>query len=259
MAAIGGVRSVVTDGLVWHIDSANIQSRNSSGGTVYNTVSYSTSTPSNLYGAASGVSWQPQTPFARWLFDGTDDSISFDGQDICNRLGVYSGTDNNVPYTQEAWFARSGTPSGTGLNGYSIAGHASSGGIGLQLHNNGSGVVVNVGFRSNSNKNSTQYIDFQKWYHVAYTMDGGATPRVRIYINGEKDSEHSASNLLVVDYTTADFQVGDADTRIGHHLGNIVYTSVYNRQLSDAEIRQNFLAGKRRFELTTALSTLSWV
>ena len=57
-------------------------------------------------------------------FDGSDDKISFTTDNILSDLDVTSGTDNNVAYSQEAWFQVFSEPTGVGTSGYSIAGTA---------------------------------------------------------------------------------------------------------------------------------------
>ena len=146
-------------------------------------------------------------------------------------------------------------PTGTGTSGMSIAGHASSGGIGLQIFQN-SGVKINVGFRGNSNDYSTATLELNKWTCVQYSRATNTT--VRIYINGELNSTHTGTNLLAIDHTSDAFEIGHAETRIGPLQGQIALTSVYNRALTHAEFRQNFRAIRRRFELAESTDNLSW-
>jgi hypothetical protein len=142
------------------------------------------------------------------------------------------------------------SPTGVGTSAFSIMGHASAGGIGLQVE--GPNPHVNFGFRSNSNYNTPDNtITVGQWHHIIATRNqgGGTTAaNVNIYIDGVLQFNTTAGNNAV-DYTTNAFQVGSADTRIGTMNGKIAYCAVYNRALSELEIRQNFNALRGRYGL----------
>ena len=132
-------------------------------------------------------------------FDGTDDKLRFTTDAIIlSDLDASSGTDNNVAYSQEAWFWMFSNPTGVGTSGYSIAGTAGSGGIGLQVFRYLNENRLNIGYRGNSNSYSNYDIPLRKWVHAVYTRNFGGG--CRIYINGELDNNITGGNL--VDSTT---------------------------------------------------------
>lgn len=248
MAATGNPKSIVKDGLIFHIDTTNITCYNNSVSTTtaYSIIDlYQNGDHVGTFGSNASVNLDNEG--ARYMdFDGTDDKLRFSAESIFQGLGATSGNDNNVPYTQDAWFYRGSNPAGVGTSGYSIAGNASSKGIGMQIFNNSGAYNLNVGYRSNSNHDSNYDIPLRKWVYAAYTRD--TSSNIRIYINGEPDSSISSGNLAV-DYQSSDyFEVGHADSRINSLNGRIAATSVYNRVLSEAEIKQNFQALRHRFE-----------
>ena len=240
MATEGGP-SIVEDGLIFSLDPANIKSYPGSGTSC-------TELSSNRSSGTleNGVSFDSGNQ-GSFVFDGTDDRIAM-SDNLMSSLGVSSGIDNDVPYSMEAVFKIDTNPTGVGTSGYSLMGHASGGGIGLQVFDD-PGIYINFGYRGNSNYSfPQQVISTSTWYHVICTRpSGGSSVTIRCYINGSEIG--STSIGLRVDYTTGEFQVGDAESRIGNLDGNIALARVYNKELSASEVLQNYNAVKGRFGL----------
>jgi len=231
--------NIVEENLIFYLDAANVKSYPGSG-TSCTELSLNRSSGTLENGASLDSGDQ-----GSFVFDGTDDRIAMTNN-LMSSLGVSSGNDNDVPYSMEAVFKIHTNPSGVGTSGYSLIGHASSDGIGLQVFDN-SGIYINFGYRGNSNYSfSQQVIAINTWYHVICTRpSGGSSVVIRCYING---SEIGSTTIdLRVDYTTAEFQVGDAESRIGNLDGNIALARVYNRALTASEVLQNYNATKGRF------------
>jgi len=111
------------------------------------------------------------------------------------------------------------------------------------------GNKVNFGYRGNSNFDSTATLSSGNWYHVVCTREAGnSTYLNRIYINGQWDSTYNTSNYLYITNTTAEMQIGWADTRVtGRYNGNIAAVRLYNTFLTDEQVQQNFNALRSRF------------
>lgn len=84
------------------------------------------------------------------------------------------------------------------------------------------------------------------WKHVAITLDGSSLPR--IYLNGQLVNSYAGINPRVP--TTATYigrEVGGEGSITRAFGGEIGMAQMYNRQLSDAEILQNYNAGRKKY------------
>ena len=85
------------------------------------------------------------------------------------------------------------------------------------------------------------------WKHVAITLDGSSLPR--IYLNGQLINSYAGINPRVP--TTATYigrEVGGENVGITRAFGGEVgMVQMYNRQLTDAEILQNYNAGRKKY------------
>ena len=85
------------------------------------------------------------------------------------------------------------------------------------------------------------------WKHVAITLDGSSLPR--IYLNGQLINSYAGINPRVP--TTATYigrEVGGENVGITRAFGGEVgMVQMYSRQLSDAEILQNYNAQKKKY------------
>lgn len=85
------------------------------------------------------------------------------------------------------------------------------------------------------------------WKHVALTLDGSSLPR--IYLDGRLINSYAGMNPRVP--TTATYigrEVGGESTGITRAFGGEVgMAQMYNRQLTDAEILQNYNAGRKKY------------
>jgi hypothetical protein len=224
----------VTDGLVLCLDAGNTKSYPGSG-----TTWTDLSGQGNNGSLENGVGYSGSN-LGSLSFDGSNDYISL-GKSFISTGEIGSG---DISYTLEAWFKYNGTPGAT-TSGWSIIGNSSQYGIGMQLMGN----KVNFGYRSNSNFDSTATLSSGNWYHVVCTREAGnSTYLNRIYINGQWDSTYNTSNYLYITNTTAEMQIGWADTRItGRYNGDIAAVRLYNTFLTDEQVQQNFNATRSRF------------
>jgi len=84
------------------------------------------------------------------------------------------------------------------------------------------------------------------WKHVAITLDGSSLPR--IYLNGQLINSYAGINPRVP--TTATYigrEVGGEGAFIRAFGGEVGMVQMYSRQLSDAEILQNYNAQKKKY------------
>lgn len=185
---------------------------------------------------------------AQMEFDGTDDKVELT-DNLLSKLGVNSGADNDVPYSMECVFKINSNPSGVGSSGYSLMGHASSGGIGLQVFDDDGGIHINFGYRGNSNYTfNSKDIEKDKLYHVVCTRDyASESSHSKCYING--NLEGAVNTDLSVDNTNDPFQIGAAEGRIGYLDGSVYMGKIYSRALTSQEVLQNYRHYKTRFKI----------
>jgi hypothetical protein len=91
------------------------------------------------------------------------------------------------------------------------------------------------------------------WYNIVATYDGTSTAEgVFLYINNVSQSKViTHSNLTTSIQTTYGLNIGarTAPGTEGYFLGNFAFTQIYNRDLTPAEISQNYNATKGRYGL----------
>lgn len=218
-------RPIVTDGLVFCLDAANLKcyfgsgtnisdlSGQSSNGTLLNGVGYT----SNNKGG--------------FTFDGVDDLIDIPHGENLNL---------DTEITQEVWCK---------VNAYTGRGTLSTKqqSYYLQIDTNSLVQVYtyynNNGAIGSSNYNeSIQSIDLNTWYQIVFTENYLGVRN--IYINANLDSTHQAEQSIWK--TTNNLQIGSENTTRRFN-GTISIVKIYNRALTASEVQQNFNASRGRF------------
>jgi len=180
------------------------------------------------------------------------------GATVRNLGGMFNSTDNYIglgvsmlgsnsnevqigdsPYSICGWFKvinDTGLGSSTtGDSAASIIGHASQYGFGVQIHKP-SNIKLNFGSRSNSNFSTTQDLSLNVWYHFVCVREVDVNNY--IYINGILDNTYDSSLLDVTD-TSAEVQIGYAETRVTNYFGgNISDLKIFNYALSPSQVTQ---------------------
>ena len=102
-------------------------------------------------------------------------------------------------------------------------------------------------FRLNStgDQYSSEAITWGEWYYITGTFNNSTKKHV-CYVNGVNRGESTKSNSI--SYNQGTFNIpytGNA----GYASGKIAGVTIYNRDLTEAEVAQNFNAQKSRFRL----------
>ena len=84
------------------------------------------------------------------------------------------------------------------------------------------------------------------WYHLAYTLVGGAGSTVTMYLNGVSQGSGTYNTTLATG-TGLLYIMGDKGSEISS--GYCPIARVYNRVLTSTELLQNYNAQKSRFGL----------
>ena len=233
--------SIATDGLVFHLDAANVRSYVGSGNTSYSLNNNITLALNNGVGFTSDNR-------GMFFLDGTNDSLSSTNY---NMPFV-----NNSDYTFEAVCKFNSNPNGyqtvllygnLSYQGF-VLGKARSGYINYE----GVGGAIYGGVYGTSNAmiaastiNGDQTVSMGL-IHYVYTLSKPASVYVaKLYVNGQLNSTNTTS---VTSYTLGSlntFAIGGPSTDFVN--GNIAMVRVYNRALSALEVKQNYNALRDRF------------
>lgn len=225
--------SVVRDGLVLHLDAANVKSYPGSG-----TTWYDLSGNSNNGTLVNGVGYSSDNK-GILTFDkandtvGIIDQIQFERTDSFTLAALFYSLDanNNQIINNE----------NNSYRGYQFAIPISN-----QIYFNLRSTTSNR-FQITTDSNT---IDANKWYYAVVTYNGNSSASgANIYINGKIQNKNIVSDNLTG--TT----ISGVTTYIGYRRpasngpfnGNIAGVKIYNRELSAQEVRQNFESTRGRY------------
>ena len=218
--------SIVLDGLALCLDGANVKSYPGSGttwkdlsgkgndGTLTNGPTFSSNYGGNI------------------VLDGSNDFVT----------GVHNSELNlRNDVTVECWFRRTGGRS-TWVRIFG-KGNSSNRTYGLWYHVNSNYFLYQRYGPSSINVMPTIPVVLNTWYHMVGTSSGS---NHTLYLNGVKKG--TASNSSTFHSSTDPYKVGSHDG-LYHHIGDVSNCRIYNRGLSEAEVKQNYNAHKGRFGL----------
>jgi hypothetical protein len=232
MSTLSGGPNIVTDGLVLHLDAANVKSY-VSGSTTWNDISR---------GGNNGTLINGPT-----FNSANGGSIVFDGVNDFVNLGTT--IDNSLTWTMNSWF-------NTTLNTNdhrSLIGNSGTSptGVGkfMGITNDGSQYRKPWTIVYNSGGNQlilygTTTIIANTWYNMTVTHSG---TEINMYLNGTLNrtpttiSGYSPSNNIT--------SIGLQRAIFWPFPGTISQTQIYNRALSAQEVLQNYNTTKTRFGL----------
>jgi len=179
---------------------------------------------------------------AQIVFDGTDDviTVSMDNlrptSAITQEVVVY--IDNN---TTQVWIgSQYGTSSGNSYALWLNGANTLQGGVNTDGSLNNQGV--------------TFAITVDKWYHFVHTYDGTTQ---RLYANGTEVHSWNTSGTIIYNSNNTLLAVGNDWNGSGYNVGASLgthgkqdITKIYSRALTAAEVKQNYLHYKTRFNLS---------
>lgn len=216
--ALGHSPSVVMDGLVFHIDTANPRSYAGSGLTINGLASGIGATLINGVGFTSVNS-------GSFVFDGTNDYINIP------RTGLVYGSG---PKTLMAWAKLSSYVDGVQVIASYGSGPNATFFISVYRLTGQSGGYNNDLFGGTVTLNT--------WFHICNVYDGTTA---YLYFNGALMT--SGAKPWNVTSTTYDGKIGAQIEPQQYFNGNISQVQLYNRALSPQEIQQNYAAIRGRY------------
>ena len=216
--AVGYNPSIVSDGLVFFIDPANLRSYSGSGLTAYGLVG-------NIGGALVNGTGFSSANNGSFFFDGSNDYISEPNNSIFNFASGF--------LTISVWVNFSNVSGQKSI----ITNYQSATGWAIQLY---TGVIITTSGDYNI-LTGTTIIQANTWYHISVT---GSSNSYKLYINSQSEGNiHTGSVTFSSAGPLRMGQIANA-----HYLnGNIGQVQIYNRALSQQEILQNFNATRFRY------------
>jgi len=225
---------IVKDGLVLHLDAANPKSYPRSGNTWYDL-----SGNGNDGTLVNGVGYD----------SGNGGSLSFDGVNdtVTGNLGgslnapftlEYFGKFNNVSQNDYEYFGSVGNSTSNNMISISKIGIRDANNLyhGYMYVYPGFGGVV----RTNIDLKTTNY------QHLVVVLLP-SSPYIKVYKNGIQGS--MVDSLTTTINTNGNYRVGVWDNNTWWLNGNIASTKIYNRALTELEIKQNFNALRGRYRI----------
>ena len=232
MGTYGGP-DIVTDGLIFALDTANKNSYPGSGTaindlTVNNTNGTLTNGPTFNSGNAGTIA-----------FDGGDDYIDFGSIISSDPLSLY-GLNN---FTIEVWVKANGTGDGfQRIIDKSSAGGAADG-WGIWFGSTASTNYISLASAGSNLVTSTTSTDFGNWVHYVFTKSGN---NYELWMNGVR--KETNTNTTAIPSTTTNCRIGSWNHSTGRELnGEIATFRIYDTTLSATEVLQNYNATKTRF------------
>lgn len=230
---VNETQNIITNGLVFYIDSGNTASYRSPSATIYDI-------SSNAYtGTVNGSPAFSSQNGGSILLDAVDDYILVNN----NNFGV-GGKAPNCTLSIWAKLIR--------INSYvQVAGFRNDSDFGFFfLLLDSGGATVNTEARINTTAGifdiSYNYASFfDKWTNIAFAAYGNI---IKLYLNANLVGSTSISGNFGA--TSSNFLIGVNPNLSAYKTkGNIASVLFYNRGLSEQEINQNFNAAKDRFKL----------
>ena len=223
--------NIVTDGLIFSVDAANKKSYPGSG-TAWNDLSGNGVNATLVNGPAFS-----SDNLGIIDFDGSNDytQLQSDG----------TGTFNNQIFSLGMWFKVDSLASYNVLFSYDYTAHSAPHyATHLRLETSGA-----IRFHWNNGANRSMFTDAgvivaDTWYNIYITFKSG---KQQLFINGTVI--HSTTLPDTITFYNQEVWIGRSNFSSGYTNGKITLFSYYNRELSAAEILQNYNATKGRFGL----------
>jgi hypothetical protein len=220
---------IVEDGLVFAVDAGSERSYAGSGTTTYNLIDNASGTLTNGVGYLSSNG-------GTFDFDGTDDFIVFPDNTNLNSQTI----------TMESW---SYLDASTNQSAFLFE----KGNVNTQYSNffNG-GYTDTFYFRTQGtsiqdlNFTTSTYITADTWNHIVCTYGSGTK---KIYVNGVQIATQTGITGTIPTVTTGLFMGAYGPGTSYFINGRIAVSRVYNTVLTQAEVTQNYIAQKDRFNI----------
>ena len=159
--------------------------------------------------------------------------------------------DNTDNFTVEAWFKAALDGSGNGFSYQPIISKEGSAefGYGIKLDYNVAGGpwLYGIATGTTSRYQYSSALNAGQWYHACVTFNSSAN-YITVFIDGAQNhGPYSAQGAFNGTTNTNSLKLGNGSYSTADFRGQIGSSKIYNRLLSQAEIKQNYNAQKSRF------------
>ena len=231
MAFKHGIKPIVTDGLVFCVDAANVLSYPRSGTTWF-----------DIIGGYNGT-----------LFNGTnfitDDSgvINFDGVDDGVELPVALNVlfDDIDEFSLSMW-AKINTEDATGNRLFQAESTVAGDNWKFAFRNGSNTIQFGTNNGSGTYPTISSAYSFDVWYNIVGTFK--ASTSQKLYFNGVQVATDTPG-VLATSESNSKIRIGAGGNTLRTMDGQVANTLLYTKELSAAEVDQNYNALKYRFGL----------
>ena len=226
--------SIVIDGLRFCLDAANIKSYPGSG-TTWTDIS-----GKNHDGTLTNGPTFSSDNGGCIVFDGSNDHIGMLG--TATDLGI---NDTSSSFSFSVWFKTGATSEKYMFDNFDgstqdISCRLDAGKLEMYLRGSSGGIVNAVRYGSYT---------LNKWNNAVYNFDSSTSPdTLTAYVNGINtgtSTSHFSGNFE----SGSNFRIGMRPAGGGQFSGRIACAMLYNKSLTEAEVKQNYNALKGRFGL----------
>ena len=222
---------IVRDGLVLHLDAANVKSYPGSGSTWKDLSGYGNH--GSLVADASFSSDNKGT----MNFDGTGDYVSVSASSSINMVA-------DQPVTISYWMYLNQTASERSTFIGPINKNYFGRSYGHLISPSTNGFLLYTDDDTSVEASSSTVISKNKWYHVCSVY---TTSKISLYLDGELDTENSVMTGFSLTVDTNTLFIGSGSSSNYYLNGKIPIVQLYNKELSTSEIQQNFNATRDRY------------
>ncbi len=252
--SVRGGPSIITNGLIFYLDVANKKSYTSGSTTTNDLIGDTLGTLRN------GVSYDSDN-LGYLVFDGIDDDIlltpssnfNFEWTDTWSiESWIYPPSTGGIKFAFSKWRG-GGTTKGWFFRAAGVTGNPSiTGTLNFQLRQAASGYI---------DAYSTSSTNFDQWNHVVVTYDGsGTNAGITFYINAVATAKPNILSTLGSGTPTGSGSISSGTIQTTEPVtiqslvdngnwadGNLQSTKLYNVELSQSEVLQNYNALKYRY------------
>jgi hypothetical protein len=221
---------IVKDGLVLYLDGGNVKSYPGSGTSCFDL------SKSNITGdLQNGVEYSSDNG-GTFVFDGTNTFLTSGSTLNDEANGLFAG--DNLGWSAFAWFS---FPDTSGTQGIMSRGGGTGSSATFVVWKSETAALARLRGGTTLNFIGSNLL-FDTWYNIGITYDG-TTPKA--YLNGDYINDMSIGSASLQNNNFLLGGVGDGTG--SSFIGSISSTYVYNRGLTEDEVRQNFNALRGRY------------
>jgi hypothetical protein len=233
MSTVKGGNSIITDGLLLYLDTANATSYSGTGANFKNL----------------GSTKLTPTIVGNPTINTTNGSMTLDGTGTQYIEVVADGTIagfNIQNFTIDCWVNLLNDGSYEALWSYDYTSHITPF-YAQHIRTNNPQASIQLSCNNGVNVNKIGIVNYGTWQNFTFirSLDNGTTS---LYLDGQLEVNNTGQTNSI-DYYNQEVWIGKANITTGNYTGDIGPYKFYNRALTASEVLQNYKATKSRFGL----------